>query len=138
MDVIGSFIIAKRGLMYKNQINLAKNRMVLTLKGKTELDELHAWSNDLLSQLKKLKPGFGVISDIHECQPTSEEGRMVIQETQKKAKEMGMGNVVRIAEKSNIITAMQWQRSSRAVGYKAVEADSLAEAEKILDELDKK
>ena len=74
--------------MYKNQINLAKNRMVLTLKGKTDLDELHTWSKDLLSQLKRLKPGFGVISDILECQPTTEEGRLVIQETQKKAKEM--------------------------------------------------
>jgi len=124
--------------MYKNQINLAKNRMVLSLKGKTDLDELNAWSADLLSQLKKLKPGFGVISDILECHPTTEEGRMVIQETQKKAKDLGMGNVVRIVEKSNIVTAMQWQRSSRAVGYSASEAASVAEAEKLLDEMEKK
>jgi hypothetical protein len=52
--------------MYKNLVNLAKNRMVLTLQGATELGELQAWSLDLLSQLKKLKPGFGVISDILE------------------------------------------------------------------------
>jgi hypothetical protein len=123
--------------MYKNQINIAKNRMVLTLKGKTELDELHAWSNDLLSQLKKLKPGFGVISDIMACHPTTEEGRQVLQETQKKAKDMGMGNVVRIVEKTNVVTAMQWQRSSRAVGYSAAEAGSIEEAEKLLDKMEK-
>jgi len=124
--------------MYKNTINIAKNRMVLSLKGKAEINELHAWSNDLLSQLKRLKPGFGVVSDILECHPASEEGRMVIQETQKKAKELGMGNVVRIVEKSNVVTAMQWQRSSRTVGYIAAEAHSVAEAEKMLDEMEKK
>jgi predicted glycoside hydrolase/deacetylase ChbG (UPF0249 family) len=123
--------------MYKNQANIAKNRMVLTLKGKTEVDELNAWSKDLLAQLKKLKPGFGVISDIMDCHPTTEEGRMIIQDTQKKAKEMGMGHVVRITQSSNVVTALQWQRSSRAIGYTAAEAKTIAEAEALLDEMEK-
>jgi hypothetical protein len=123
--------------MYKNQADIAKNRMYLTLKGKAEVEELNDWSRDLLSQLKKLKPGFGVISDILECHPTTEEGRMIIQDTQKKAKEMGMGHVVRITQSNNVVTAMQWQRSSRAVGYTAAESKTVAEADKLLDEMEK-
>ena len=124
--------------MYKNVANVIKNRLYLTLKGKAEVKELQAWSDNLLVEAKKLKAGFGVISDILECQPTTEEGRLIIQTTQLKAKEMGMGNVVRITKGANAITSNQWQRSSRAVGYVALEAGSVDEADKMLDELGKK
>ncbi len=115
-----------------------KNRLVTTVKGSVDIAELRAWSANLLAELKKLKPGFEVISDILDCQPTTEEGRLIIQDTQRKAKEMGMGNVVRITKGGNMITSNQWQRSSRAVGYVALEAASVQEADKLLDALDKK
>ena len=123
--------------MFKNQADFAKNRMHLLLKGRVELDEMQAWSDDLLSQLKKLKPGFSVISEIAECQPTTEEGRSVLIETQRKAKEIGMGHVVRIIKNSNFVTAHQWKRSSRSIGYSAMEADSIEAAVKLLDEVGK-
>ena len=122
--------------MYKNQINFAKNRMHLMLKGSVDTTEMQSWSDDLLSQLKKLKSGFSVISEISECQPTSEEGRQVLIDTQRKAKELGMGHVVRIIKNSNFVTAHQWQRSSRSVGYSAMEAEDLQSAEKLLDKVE--
>ncbi len=123
--------------MYKNQSSFLKNRMHLMLKGRIDVAEMQAWSDDLIAGLKKLKPGFSVISEILECQPTTEEGRQILVETQRKAKELGMGNVVRIARITNAVTANQWQRSSRSIGYSAMEAPSVEEAESILDELDK-
>jgi hypothetical protein len=124
--------------LYKNQVNLLKNRAYLTLKGKVEVGELKEWSANLLLDLKKLKTGFSVVSDILECQPTTEEGRLIIQDTQRKAKDMGMGNVVRITKGANPITANQWQRSSRSVGYSAGEASTVADADKLLDEMEKR
>lgn len=123
--------------MFNNQANFAKNRMHLMLKGKIEFNEMQEWSDDLLSQLKKLVPGFSVISEIAECQPTTEEGGQILLDTQKKTKETGMGHVVRIIRNSNFVTAHQWQRSSRSVGYSAMEADSLEKAEALLDEVEK-
>ncbi|MCL5028987.1 MAG: hypothetical protein M1480_08215 [Bacteroidetes bacterium] len=108
------------------------------LKGRIDVVEMQAWSDDLISGLKRLKPGFSVISEILECQPTTEEGRQILVETQRKAKELGMGNVVRIVKMMNAVTANQWQRSSRSVGYSALEAESVEDADKILDELDRK
>ncbi len=35
------------------------------------------------------------------------------------------------------VTAHQWQRSSRSVGYSAMEANSIEAAEKLLDEVEK-
>ncbi len=123
--------------MYKNQSNLVKNRMHLKVEGKVDVDEMQAWSNDLLTKLKSLKPGFSVISEILNFQPTTEEGRQILIETQRKAKEIGMGHVVRIVKSSNFVAAAQWQRSSRSVGYVAMEAESLEAAEKLLDEVEK-
>jgi hypothetical protein len=121
--------------MYTIRVVVAKNRLYLTLKGKVDVAELRAWSAEVLAEAEKLKPGFGVVPDILECYPTTEEGRQIIQATQLKAKEMGMGHVVRITSAANAITANQWQRSSRNVGYIAAEAASVEAADKLLDEL---
>jgi hypothetical protein len=123
--------------MYKNVALLAKNRLHITLKGKAEVAELQAWSANLLAEAKKLKPGFTVVSDILECEPTTEEGRLIVQTTQQQAKALGMGQVIRITKGANPITANQWQRSSRSVGYTALEAASVPEADKLLDEMAK-
>ncbi len=120
--------------MYFNNLDLAKNRMHLKVDGKVDVAEMQAWSNDLLTKLKKLKPGFSVISEILNFQPTTEEGRRILIETQRKAKEIGMGHVVRIVKNTNFVAAAQWQRSSRSIGYVAMEAESLEAAEKLLDE----
>ena len=123
--------------MYKNQPNFAKNRLHLLLEGKIEKAEMILWSDDLLSKLKKLRPGFTVISEILNCQPATEEVRQILLETQKKVKELGLGDAVRIVAKNNYVTAAQWQRSSRSVGYIAKEAESVEAAEKLLDGMEK-
>jgi len=123
--------------MYKNQSNIVKNRMHLKVDGKVDVAEMKLWSEDLLNKLKNLRPGFSVISEIMNFQPTTEEGRLILVETQRKAKELGMGHVVRIVKNNNYVAATQWQRSSRSVGYAAMEAESLEAAEKLLDEIEK-
>ncbi len=122
--------------MYSNRSNLIKNRMHLKVEGRVDVAEMKAWSDDLIQKLKLLRPGFSVISEILNFQPTSEEGRQILVETQRKAKEIGMGNVVRIVQSSNFVAANQWQRSSRSVGYVAMEAESIEAAEKLLDEVE--
>jgi hypothetical protein len=124
--------------MYKNQSNLVKNRMHLKVEGKVEVEEMKAWSDDLVNKLKSLRPGFSVISEILNFQPTTEEGRQILVDTQRRAKELGMGHVVRIVKSTNFVAAAQWQRSSRSVGYVAMEAESIEAAEKLLDEIENK
>ena len=123
--------------MFKNKANFAKNRMHLMLKGKIELDDVHAWSDDFISQLKKLKPGISVISEVAEYQPTTEEGRQVFIDTQRKAKEAGMGHVIRIILNPNFVKVHQWQRNSSSFGYNAMEAGSIEKAAKLPDEAEK-
>ena len=112
--------------MYKNQLNFSKNRLHLLLEGKIEKSEMIEWTEDL-----------SVISEILNGQPATEEVRQILVDTQKKVKEVGLGVAVRIVAKSNYVTAAQWQRSSRSVGYVAMEAENYEAAEKLLDEIEK-
>ena len=120
--------------MYKTPINIVKNRAYLELRGKLSETDLQTWADDAVVQFRRLLTGFSVVSDIPDCEPANEAGRQIIQTLQRTAKEKGMGEVVRITKGANPITANQWQRSSRAVGYTAGEAATVAEADALLDQ----
>jgi hypothetical protein len=125
--------------MYRNRVDTLKNRMYVMFKDKMEVAEIRAACADILQEAKRLKSGFGIISDIGEFFPATEEGRLVLQETMKTLKkEKGMGQVVRVVKASAQITVNQWQRSSRAAGYQAEQAPSVAEADTLMDQLEGK
>lgn len=119
--------------MYQNRTNPGKNRLYVTMKGKLELPEIKTACSDALQKARSIKSGFDTISDISEFIPATEECRLVMQETMKTLKEMGMARVVRIVPASAAVAANQWQRTSRAAGYTADQAPTLEEAEKMLD-----
>ena len=123
--------------MYKNRIDMAKNRYYVTFQGKMEVEEIKQAAAEALQMVKQLKRGFGTVSDISTAIPANEEGRLLMQNAMKALKEAGMGQVVRIVPPAATVMGNQWQRSSRAVGYSADEAPTLAEAERRLDDLEK-
>jgi acetyl/propionyl-CoA carboxylase alpha subunit len=122
--------------MYKNRADIQKNRLYVLFQGKMDIDEIKAGSINVLDEAKRLKPGFGIISDISGFVPTTEEGRLLIQETMKTLKDMGMKHTVRIVPVEASVVGLQWQRSSRAAGYEARQVPTLAEAEDFLDKLE--
>lgn len=122
--------------MYKNRYDLKKNRLYISFQGKIDKDEIISGSNEVLGFAKLLRPGFGVISDISEFIPTSEEGRLVMQDSMKTLLEMGMTHVVRVVPQNKKVSGFQWQRTSMSVGYKALEVSAFEEAEKALDEIE--
>jgi hypothetical protein len=123
--------------MIKVTSNTTKNRLYLKLAGLLTVQEINEGiEKQLKPELKKMKAGFSIISDISEFKPTSEEGRQLIQVAMGEAKKAGMGDVVRIVPNGEaLITANQWQRTSRQAGYMAVQVQDLAEAEKLLDKM---
>jgi hypothetical protein len=121
--------------MYEIRSNLNKNRLYITVRGKLDVNEGKMFVNSALQEAKKLRPGFGTISDISEFIPASEEVRLLVQEGMNSLKSMGVGPVVRVVKQENAVVANQWQRSSRAAGYTADQAASQEEAEKKLDAL---
>jgi len=123
--------------MYTNRADITKNRLYVTFKGRMEANDVKSGGANVLLEARKLKSGFGVISDIAEFTPTTEEGRQVMQDTMKRLKEMGVGHVVRIVKEQSSVSGYQWQRTSQAAGYKADQVLTLAEAETLLNKLEK-
>jgi len=120
--------------MYQVRAVPEKNRLYITLKGRVELSQVQAGVKEVVSEVKKLKRGFAVITDIAEAQPTSEEARLVMQQTMSTVREFGMGRAVRVVSEASMVAANQWQRSSRSTaGYTADQVRSIQEAERLLD-----
>ena len=115
-----------------SQIN--KNRLYIILKGKFDNEGARQVAEKVVSESRKLKPGFGTISDLTEFVTSSEQERLIMMDAMAKLKQSGMGHVVRI--NTNFIASNQWQRTSRAVGYSAAEATCKLEAEKLLDKME--
>ncbi len=122
--------------MYNNKSDVGKNRLYVSFKGRMAEDEIKKGAANVIDEARKLKPGFGVISEISEFVPTTEDGRMVMQGCMKSLKEMGMGHVVRVVKGS--IAGNQWQRTSKTVGYTADEVSTMHEAEALLNKMEGK
>jgi hypothetical protein len=122
--------------MYNNHGDIQKNRLYIVVQGKIEADEIKAACSNILDEASHLKPGFGAISDISSFVPLTEEGRLILQNTMKALLDMGMKHVVRIVPPGAAVAGMQWQRTSRSVGYEALQTPSLGEADILLDKLE--
>ncbi len=123
--------------MYKNYVDVSKNRLYVVLQGKMEAGELTQAAAEVLRLTRQLKPGFSAVSDLSGFVPTTEEGRLVMQGLMKAITELGVGHVVRVVPASAQVVANQVQRTTRTAGYVAEQVPTLQDAESLLDELEK-
>jgi hypothetical protein len=121
--------------MYDVRTNPFENKLLFLAKGKMELPEIQAACQALIKSAQKLQPGFVKISDIHELEVLPEEGRLALQNAMKTLKELGLGAAIRVVSDKNLVTANQFQRTSRSIGYTALEVRSLQEAEHLMDQM---
>lgn len=117
--------------MYAVTIDEDKNRMILELKGFLHDDEVMEFATDAKQAMNKLRPNFDIITDISEFSPATPNGRELIKEAQGYAFKMKVGRVVRVT--GNIIAEIQFDRSSKEAGYKALTCKSVQEAKNYLD-----
>ncbi len=121
--------------MFDVRANTFENHLFIIIKGKLELAEATQASEKIIKVVKSLVPGFTVITDIRELAPTTEDVRQVFLNTMQCMKNAGLGIEVRVVNPQNLVTANQFQRTSRSVGYTAQEVASVNEAEKLIDQL---
>ncbi|GAB4479445.1 MAG: hypothetical protein Kow0088_20350 [Anaerolineales bacterium] len=120
--------------MFDIRTNFFENKLLFLAKGKMDVSECRAMCEGLVKNARKLQAGFILISDIHELDPLPEEGRLELQKTMQSLLDVGMGAEVRVISDKAIVTANQFQRTSRSVGYTATEVRTLQEAERLVDQ----
>lgn len=121
--------------MFDVRTNFFENKLLFFAKGKLDPNECRMMCEALIKNAKKLQPGFIMISDIHELEPLPEEGRLELQKAMQSLLDIGMGAEIRVISEKTIITANQFQRTSRSVGYTANEVRTIQEAERLVDQL---
>ncbi|MCJ7772951.1 MAG: hypothetical protein MUP22_07445 [Desulfobacterales bacterium] len=124
---------------YFIKANIEKNRLYMTLKGFFNVEEVTDAADKTIEEVKKLQTGFDIINDIREFIPGTEIVMRHIQRAQEFNKERGVKRIVRIVKESDKgaakITKVQFRKSQEKIeGYEAIEAPSVEEAERMLDE----
>ena len=114
------------------QISVPKNRIYLGLEGYFDDEAARAAADQTIAGLRKLKPGFDMVSDITQFKPATQQAAEHIVRAQKALKEMGVHRLVRVVG-GNALAKMQMQRTATQVGLDAEYAATREEAERMLD-----
>jgi hypothetical protein len=122
---------------YNIYATVNKNRLFVQLVGKLSSETVKKAADLTIAEVKKLKPGFNVITDISRYVPLSKRDASEVGRAQAFIKQSGVGRNVRVVDiKTNLVANIQFDRTGKEAGYTQDPdvAGSIAEAEKKLDQ----
>ncbi|MFB6140406.1 MAG: hypothetical protein ABEJ26_08235 [Halosimplex sp.] len=121
--------------MYEVDADPRTNRLHLDFTGRLERETMEEAADETLEAAERLRDGFDIVNDLSGFTPPSPEAAEPIERAQAELKEMGVDRVVRVvdAETSQVVVNA-FERRSRDVGYSGETADTVAEAERLLEE----
>lgn len=114
--------------MHTIKADSSKNLLILKLEGYMNDQEVHEAAEQVVSEAKKLAPGFSVINDISKMKPASQKGVEDITKAQAAVVQLGVSKVIRIV--NNPVSKMQFQRTARIANanYQVAEVSNMDEA----------
>jgi hypothetical protein len=121
--------------MHETKADPDRNRLYVTLKGRMTGKDAKQASARVISDLKKLKPGFDVITDISEFEPVTQKETELLVQAHKLFIKKGVGRVTRVigSELKAVVANIQFERVSRKSNIVAKCFDSVGDAECYLD-----
>ena len=110
--------------------DIATNRVYVTLRGFSSDQEMEQHVARVATEVRRLKPGFVMISDISQMKSTTPHGTRMLQEVMVVYKKHGIARIIRIVGE-DVIARNQFNRLSRDAGIPVDYVKSLDEAEKL-------
>ncbi|GLH74311.1 hypothetical protein GETHLI_28130 [Geothrix limicola] len=110
-----------------------RNRLYITLSGYLEGPERQEVTKAVMAEAAKLAPGFDVITDITGLHATNKDGLKDFLRAKSALKLRGAGHTIRVTRIP--LSRIQLQRITEEAGYQQDHADSLEEADRMLDAL---
>ena len=120
-------------VQYRVTSDLARNIVYIYLEGFFRENDALTASNEVVTEISRMKDKFAVVTDISKCIPADFKAISHLKKTQSFIKQSNVGLVIRIVG-SSILAWLQISRASKEVGYEAIKVNSLQEAENILIE----
>jgi len=118
--------------MFNVRADTAKNRLYVKLVGFFDYKEMKAATDATIEGINKLKPGYDVINDISEFKPVGPDTLKEIERGQVYFKKSGIRYGIRVEGKAKLAN-LQFSRIGKSVDYVTDSAETLEEAEKLLD-----
>ena len=121
--------------MYKSRVDIDQNRLYITLKGRISLEESKQAAIQVIAELKELKSGFDVVTDISEFEPVTQKEVDVIIQVHKILIESGVNRIARVvgSEIKATVGKIQFERASKLSNIVAENFDSVEDADRYLD-----
>jgi hypothetical protein len=123
--------------MYTIRADVQKNRLYVTMVGFFQRDLMKECTDKTIEEVKKLKPGFDVITDITQFKPVGQDAIDEVARGQAFFKKAGIRHGIRIEGKSKL-TSGQFGRAAKTVDYNPNVVEDLAAAEKLLESYNSK
>jgi len=120
--------------MYTIRVDAIKNRLYVTLAGYFTLEEMTRCGDETIEATAKLRPGYDVITDITQFKAGPPEVAKDIARVQAHFRKSGARQGVRIVG-GNVVSGMQFRRTSAQAVYNSVNVPTLEAAEELLNKL---
>ena len=117
--------------MYEIHANAAQNRLYVTVCGHLDPAERSEAMAMVVREISRLTPGFDMVNDISQAQPTDTKGIEELVQLQVYLLSHGLRHVVRLTR--NLLTELQFERASKQAGLQAIIVNSMAHADQLLD-----
>lgn len=122
-------------MAYEIDADILSNRLYIDLSGRMDAEAIGEAADATVEEAEALDEGFDIVNDLSGFKPPSPEAAKPIKRAQGELKEMGVDRVIRVTDdETSDVVINAFERRSRDVGYSGETADSVAEAERMLDE----
>jgi cell division FtsZ-interacting protein ZapD len=118
--------------MFKMKTDIVKNRLYVTLEGFMNQIEMKACTDKTIEEVKRLKPGFDVISDISKLKPVGQDAIKEVERGQIYFKTAGIRHGIRVVGDA-ALARIQFNRIGKDINYIPDNVETVAEAENLLD-----
>lgn len=120
--------------MYEIDADRQANRLYIDLNGRMDADAIADAADESVAEAADLRKGFDIVNDLAGFKPPSPEAAQPIKRAQGELQEMGVDRVVRVTdEETSDVVIHAFERRSQDVGYSGEVAESVEEAETLLE-----
>lgn len=121
--------------MYQSRADIDQNRLYITLKGRIASKESKQAASQVIADLKGLKYGFDVVTDISEFEPATQKEADMLIRVHKALIESGVNRIVRVVSSGLKATVgkIQFERASKLTKVVAENFNSIEDADRYLD-----
>lgn len=106
----------------------------VALHGRPSQETLETGATEVKEAVSRLRDEFGVITDLTDFEPLSPDETEPIKDAQRYVAKQGATDVVRVVDDdTSRVTLMSFRMGSREAGYEGKTAESVSEAERIIE-----